>query len=90
MELPDDLVFLPTALLDQRQPRGRARVRFDVSRSGKLRNLEVLSLSPEDRGAELSLRRMLRQLHFRPRFENGKAVETDGIEREYIFFDNDL
>lgn len=88
-ELPDNFVFLPGIELAQRTPRGRAQVRFTVDRHGRLRDMELLSLEPEgDRGAEIALRKMLRNLRFRPRLENGEAVETSAIEREYIFFDS--
>jgi TonB family protein len=86
-ELPDDFIYLPNIQFDERKPRGRAKVRFTVSRDGRLRDLEVLELSPEDRGAEIALRKMLRRLYFRPRLEDGEAMEAVGVEREYIFFD---
>lgn len=87
-ELPDDFIYLPDAGLDKREPRGRARVRFDVNRDGRLQQPEILEMVPEDdRGVEIALRRKLRNLYFRPRLEDGQPVDTEGVEREYIFFD---
>lgn len=88
-ELPANLTYRPDIQLEEREPRGRARVRYTVTRSGRLENLEILEITPEeDRGARIVLSRLLRSMVFRPRLENGEAVETEGVERAYVFFDD--
>lgn len=88
-ELPADLIYRPEIQVKKREPRGRAKVRFTVTRSGSLKDLEILEITPkEDRGARIVLNRLLREMAFRPRVEDGRAVETEGVEREYVFFDD--
>ncbi|MFT5131617.1 MAG: hypothetical protein ACI9SC_000076 [Gammaproteobacteria bacterium] len=61
---------------------------FDVSSSGKAQNIQIIESEPEDN--ESYLRRAKRSIaatKFRPRFENGKPVETTGVSLRYVFTD---
>lgn len=88
-ELPANLAFQPDIQFGERTPRGRARVRYTVTRNGRLKDLEILEITPEeDRGARIVASRLLRDMVFRPRLEDGEAVDTEGVEREYVFFDD--
>jgi hypothetical protein len=61
---------------------------FDVSASGKARNIQIIESGPED---SVSLKRRARKsiaaTRFRPRYENGKAVKTTDVSIRYIFTD---
>ncbi|MFC4878253.1 energy transducer TonB [Microbulbifer halophilus] len=87
-ELPANRVYRPDIQLEKREPRGRARVRYTVSRNGHPKDLEILEMTPEeDRGARIVLTRLLHAMAFRPRLEDGEPVKTESVEREYVFFD---
>lgn len=74
---------IPTAGLLAGSEPGQASpamlLRFDVSATGRARNVEVLQANQGSGG----LSRRLRDLRFRPRMVDGEAVATAGIERSY-------
>jgi len=59
---------------------------FDVSASGRVRDLEIIKISPED---DVSFRRNARErilrVPFRPRLENGELVHTEDFVMLYRF-----
>jgi len=59
-------------------------VTYDVNRNGRVNNVEITEQSPD---ASVSARRRilesLRKNRFRPRFENGVAVDTIGTVKRY-------
>ena len=59
---------------------------FNVTPSGRARNIEIVEINPVD---DLSLKRKARKgiasSKFRPRFENGTPVETTGVKIRYVF-----
>ena len=61
-------------------------VAFNVSPTGRARNIEVIESFPSD---DVSLQRKARKsvasAKFRPKFEGGKAVATEGLKIRYIF-----
>ncbi|MDT8320650.1 MAG: energy transducer TonB [Xanthomonadales bacterium] len=61
-------------------------VTFDVSESGKAKNIEIVESNPED---SISLRRRARNsvsaAKFRPRFENGIPAEQTGVSLRMVF-----
>ena len=63
-------------------------VKFDVSAYGRATNIDIIDAFPEDNNQMQSrVRRTLKQAKFRPRFENGEAVDTQGITHRYLFSD---
>ena len=62
--------------------------KFDVSKSGWARNIEIVEANPAD---NVSLRRRakdrIRATRFRPRLENGQPVATAGVNIKYIDHD---
>ncbi|TXS95429.1 tetratricopeptide repeat protein [Parahaliea maris] len=89
VELPADKVFQPTLPAVEGGFNARARVRFDVSRLGQVRNIEFLEVETEQEEkretARLALYRLLHDFRFRPILRDGEAVAARGIEREYRF-----
>lgn len=59
---------------------------FNVSSTGRARNIEIIESNPvDDTSLKRKARRSIASSKFRPRFENGKPVETTGIKIRYIF-----
>lgn len=62
------------------------RVRFDVSDSGRASAMEVLESSPPASDRDIArLRKRLLSTPFRPRFENGQPVTTQGVDYRYTY-----
>jgi tetratricopeptide (TPR) repeat protein len=60
--------------------RSFALVSLDVSRNGRARNIKVVhSVPADDEGLRIAAERYVRAAYFRPRMEDGKSVETQGI-----------
>lgn len=65
---------------------GRLLVSFSVSRAGRPYNINVLESEPETPSRQQSrILRDLKTIQFRPRFENGEAVKTENIVKEYVY-----
>jgi len=61
---------------------------FDVSPSGKARNIEIIESSPEDNVSyKRRAKRSIANTKFRPRYEDGKPVLTTGVSLRYVFTD---
>jgi len=61
--------------------------RFAVSAAGRARELETSALDEGQKGFAMRLYRSLLATRFRPRFENGAAVATAEVERNYRYLD---
>lgn len=62
---------------------------FNVNSYGRATNIKILDAQPaEDNRMVTRVRRTLKQSKFRPRFENGEAVDTVGITHRYLFSDD--
>jgi len=60
--------------------RSFALVSLDVSRNGRARNIKVVhSVPADDKGLRIAAQRYARAAYFRPRMEDGKSVETQGV-----------
>jgi len=82
VELPDNGVFWqpPTAGADD----GRViNATFDVTAQGRAGNIEASAADPDDEGSVGRLRRELAATRFRPRYEDGEPVATEGVARQY-------
>jgi hypothetical protein len=59
---------------------------FDVSRSGRVRNVRIVEAQPlNDATIQRQARRELRKTRFRPRIEKGEAIATADVEKRFIF-----
>ncbi|WP_444932378.1 hypothetical protein ACJJIF_18050 [Microbulbifer sp. SSSA002] len=64
----------------------RVTVSYDVTAFGKVRNIQILRAYPSDKvKIRTKVRSILKRAKFRPRFEEGEAVETRGIVQRFIF-----
>ena len=62
------------------------RTRFDIDRHGRTRNVTILEVNPAGKTRLThQAREQLRETRFRPRYENGKAVESKGVEIRFVF-----
>ena len=62
------------------------RARFDIDRHGRARNVTILEVNPKGKTRLThQAREQLRETRFRPRYENGKAVESKGVEIRFVF-----
>lgn len=85
VELPDNGVF-------SRDPGAggvAVSARFGVSAAGQATGIQTTALDETQKGFAIRLHRGLRGTRFRPRFENGVAVDTSDIERHYRYLDPD-
>ena len=59
---------------------------FDVTATGKVRNIRILEVEGEDEDAlKRSARRQLARARFRPRVEDGELVATNDVKLRYVF-----
>lgn len=83
LELPDNGAF-------SRDP-GAGGVpvfaRFAVTADGRPRDIETTAEDASEKGFAMRLYRRLLATRFRPRFENGAAVTTAEVERNYRYLD---
>lgn len=67
-------------------PQAFVRTRFDIDAQGRARNVEILEVTPQ--GSHVMARQareQLRGMRFRPRFQDGKAVKSKGVEIRIVF-----
>lgn len=61
-------------------------IEFDISAYGKARNIKIIKSFPEDSvRIKNHARDSLRRARFRPRFHNGEAVPSYGLQQRYVF-----
>lgn len=59
---------------------------FDVSKSGRVRNVRVVEAQPlDDATIQRHARRELKNTRFRPRIQDGQAIATADVERRFVF-----
>jgi tetratricopeptide (TPR) repeat protein len=83
VELPDNGAFWQPRTDGDGPKRVVVTARFDVSESGRARNLQTTPAREEEQSAASRLRRELSKTRFRPRFISGQAEETLGVARDY-------
>jgi tetratricopeptide (TPR) repeat protein len=87
VELPDNGAFWQPSQPVSGQRRILVETRYDVSASGRIRNLTGTAVSSEDESKAERLKRELRKTRFRPRWVNGEAEAVTGVERRYEWVD---
>ncbi|MFT7288897.1 MAG: hypothetical protein ACI87W_003021 [Halieaceae bacterium] len=86
VELPADDVFYSDGVVALSERPAVATARFEVSRMGKPREVNIESLEPiGSRGARSALYRMLKRMRFRPALRGGDAVDQEDVVRKYQF-----
>jgi len=84
LELPQQIVFYPGRISIQAKSTAQVTVQFEVNRLGEAKDIEVVYPSAEEhQPAVTRAYKYLRDMRFRPRFVNGKAVTTQALERNY-------
>jgi hypothetical protein len=86
VELPDNGVFWDPTLSLAGAQQIIVSATYDVSARGRVRNVQA---RPQREDGEKKLYRFKRRLaatRFRPRFENGQAVATQTLSREYVLY----
>ena len=89
---PQSLPDLQLPMDDQTQQDNSSNVdddnyviaKFDVSKSGWARNIEIVEASPADnKSLQRRAKNRIRTTRFRPRLENGQPVATAGVNIKY-------
>ncbi len=81
-----DLPIIETEVFDNNGPHDYVLVKFDVNERGQTRNIDIIESQPEDSiGLRVNIRRALKSAKFRPRYQDGKAVKTEGLVHRYVF-----
>lgn len=83
VELPDNGAFSR----DPGEGGVPVSVRFTVSEAGRPRDIEATAADESQKGFAMRLYRSLLATRFRPRFEDGVAVATIDLERDYRYLD---
>ena len=85
VELPDNGAFSR----DPGEGGVAVSVRFSVSAAGRPTGVQATAADESQRGFAMRLYRGLLSTRFRPRFEDGVAVDTADIDRHYRYLDPD-
>ncbi|MEJ8566373.1 hypothetical protein [Elongatibacter sediminis] len=83
----DTLAFAERGPLPEVESEIFVTVGFDVSRTGKPTNIEILDSNTEDKSLWRKARKSMTTRRFRPRIENGEAVDAAGVQIKMIFRD---
>lgn len=86
VELPEERIFHPGAITAQADRQARAVVMFDVSRLGRVMEMEIVEMeAPKAQDARIALFNLLREIRFRPHVSDGEVVAVKSVVREYRF-----
>ena len=81
-----NLPLVDTQLPEDEEPPSHVLVRFDVTTYGRARNVEIVEANPPDKVRIRSrVRKSLKVMKFRPRFDNGEPVQTENVTHRYLF-----
>jgi hypothetical protein len=84
VELPDNGAFMKPLAGPAVSSPVVVTVSYDVSASGRVRNLDASADGEEGRSQASKVRRYLSKTRFRPRYLSGQGEEVDGVRREYV------
>lgn len=87
VELPDNGAFWQPRPGASGEPLAVVSVRYDVSATGRVSNLEAVASDSEKTSLTSRLKRQLRQTRFRPRWISGVAESAAQIQRDYALID---
>lgn len=83
LELPPGIVFQPGRLPLHERKESEVRLRFGVSRQGRVQDVVWAEGSPPEQALQARALALLDGLRLRPRLEAGRPVDTPAIERRY-------
>lgn len=86
VELPDNGAFWQLSANSEGTQNIIVSANFDVSARGRARNINAQVQREDDAKKVYRFKRGLEATRFRPRFENGKAVATQTLSREYVLY----
>ena len=87
VELPDNGAFWQPRPGASGEPLAVVSVRYDVSATGRVSNLQAVASDSEKTSLTTRLKRKLRQTRFRPRWISGVAESASQIQRDYALID---
>ena len=84
LELPRDTIFNPGVMPLGTANEAQISLRFDVSRHGEAKDIEILSPATEETQPAITRAyHYLRNVRFRPRLAEGSVVRAEDIQRNY-------
>ena len=85
LELPLSSPSSPDEFNKPNVHRGRVSLAFNINKQGDVRKMEVIALhAQQGKASSLAVKRLVQQLKFRPKLEQGISVDTR-VVREYNF-----
>jgi len=87
VELPDNGAFWQPRPGASGEPPAVVSLRYDVSATGRVSNVETVASDSEKTSLATRLKRKLRQTRFRPRWISGVAEPASQIQRDYALMD---
>ncbi len=87
VELPDNGAFWQPPHPRDSEDSGLVLASFRVNARGRARDVESHEAGGEDAAYASRLRRALRNTRFRPRFEDGEAVDSRVVKRQYRVYE---
>ena len=85
VELPDNGVFRNWSLSKKTNSNLIFSARFNVSRNGRARKIQILNPDMHDKREVSKFTRMLRNTRFRPEIVDGSTAESIGVIRRYLY-----
>jgi hypothetical protein len=83
-ELPRQPLFKPGLIPVRLYDTGMLHARFDVTRRGEAKGIDIMSPSAEENQPAVTRGyQFVRNMRFRPRLADGKVVASDDVERIY-------
>ena len=86
VELPDNGAFWQPPPNREGTPQIIMSAIYDVSARGRARNISAQPQREDDAKKVYRFKRGLAATRFRPRFENGQAVATQTLSRDYVLY----
>lgn len=86
VELPDNGAFWQPPANHEGAQQIIVSADYDVSARGRVRNINARAQREDDAQKVYRFKRKLAATRFRPRFENGQAVATQTLSREYVLY----
>ncbi len=83
VELPDNGAFWQPASVPGPKPRAVVTARYEVSRRGRVRNLQTEVAGGSDSRLAARVKRKLSHIRFRPRWVAGAAEAVSAVQRDY-------
>jgi hypothetical protein len=87
VELPDERDLWPLIDSDNKPDAVVVEAHYSVNSRGDVKSLKASVLDEEQRWQASRIKRMLRDTHFRPRFNDGEPRSMDDVTRHYRLID---